>query len=238
MGTALIVMKKIWSFVNSKFFLAILAGLFAAYGSIITQCARQSKEEAFRWEGNYNASITKYDSAVDENGRLVVTTSQLQLTMSDIKESNDSIINKLFDQLNASRIKLNRAEHMIYERDELNHTMTARVENMNEMIQILTKDTIGGEMHKIEPIQSRVLVLDYNTPFIKEQLYLNSDKTWSRDLKVYNESFVTVYWERPGKNLFSKSWSWVKGRKRFYLDVKNTNPYLVSKPTYVGLKRK
>ena len=231
---------SLYKILTSKFSLIIMVGVFALIAMGTTSKMFEAINDKERISLNYDILSNKHISLQDRNGRMITRTGKVVLTKNELIKSKDSIISKMLIELEASDIKLRKTEHMLYERDQMVHEITSDILNKEEMISILNlslakpKDSVVELDINID----KVKVFEYKDSFIDESLYLNYDKTWFRSLKVYNESFITIHWSRPGKNFFSRTWSWVRGKKNYHLDSKNTNPYLISKSTYVGIKKK
>lgn len=227
--SALIIIKNIWSFVNSKFFLAILSIFLTAAVGFVLDLAKKNKADAVRWENNYNVKVVKNDSLRDANGTLVVRTQTLEFTIDEIKNSTDSLVINLLTQLEASGIKVKQLETALVNTETFKQNLQSEILNLEKAIDYYKN--FKPDSLKTKP--GKVLVFEENSPWVKEKLYLTENMTWDRDLEIYNQSFFVLYWSRPGNNFFQKTWSWVKGKKDYYGEMKSLNPYIKNEPAII-----
>lgn len=220
--------KSIWDFVNSKFFLLLLSVFLTTFSGTMFKKWVSAKEDAKRWENNYSVSVRKSDTLRDKNGMLITRTQTLEMTIQELKQSNDSSVLDLLNKLRESQIRLRQVNEMVSIKQSYSKKIETEILNKDSLIRILQ---LPVELElKSEPL----LVGNYIDEFTSADIIYQGGK-WKLEYNAINEAYGVLYHQREKVNflLFNLR----LGRKNYWFDYKETNPNIKTDVKILSVER-
>ena len=221
-------LKIVWNIVNSKIFLLLVSVVLTAF-------LKRESDSAERWENNYSISINTSDTLRDSNGKLITHNKTLRLTISELKQSNDSILLNMIKELAESRIRLRNADNMVMLSQSYSKDLDIEIMNRDSLIMILEEsgplkvDPVPIEYRKIPML----LVGKYEDEHTNAEILYQSGN-WKLKYNATNKAYGVLYYQRDKVK-------WLLGlrlgQKRYWFDYKETNPNISTEVKFINIKR-
>jgi len=221
-------LKIVWNIVNSKIFLLLVSVVLTAF-------LKRESDSAERWENNYSISINTSDTLRDSNGKLITHNKMLRLTISELKQSNDSILLNMIKELAESRIRLRNADNMVMLSQSYSKDLDIEIMNRDSLIMILEEsgplkvDPVPIEYRKIPML----LVGKYEDEHTNAEILYQSGN-WKLKYNATNKAYGVLYHQRDKVK-------WLLGlrlgQKRYWFDYKETNPNISTEVKFINIKR-
>ncbi|MBN2617265.1 MAG: hypothetical protein JXR64_03010 [Spirochaetales bacterium] len=221
--------KGIWNIVNSKLFLLILSIFLTSFSGTMVKKWNEAKDDAKRWENNYSISIKSSDTLRDKNGMLITRTKTLEMTIQELKRTNDSSILNLLDKLRESQIRVKQVDKMIGLNQAYAKEMQLEVLNKDSLIRILQAPVELNEK------ETPLLVGKYIDEFTSANILYYGGK-WQLEYKCVNEAYGVLYHQREKIKLLF--FNLRIGKKNYWFDYKETNPSISTDIKILSVERK
>jgi len=171
----------------------------------MTKYALTMKEKATRMENNWISTSDTLKIAKDDNGIKTYRLQAQDLTMSELKETNNALVQKLFKETEASGIAKRKIEAL---------------QNVISTVNITLSGNKRDTLIRVDSVMVPMKYLEMRDVWYDLSIYEDSLSFNRINIKVYDDILITKFWDRKGFWL----WRWLC-KKEYYYEVKNLNPY-------------
>lgn len=196
---------NIWKFINSKFFLALLSGLFMVATMMIAERLKEAKEVQAQLRDEISVKTTETIKYKNKLGQEVTKQIEYVTTIQQLECSQDSLEQVVYKTIKASDLKLRQLKKA--------YVLSMNANNSGKYDSVrYVHDTIIDTVYKVKY---------FNDGFLNAVIYPDS-LTYS-----YNEQIVLLEAKQRVKRKFFL-WKWIGWERiidRNMMEISSNNPH-------------